>query len=61
MMDIEEEKIYVSEAMIKYGGSFVRSLGEALINADAKNTKKIKEGWSDYWKEYLEQGKKEVI
>jgi len=40
-------------AMIKEGGSFVRSLGEAGIAADAENLKRIKRTWPEYWREYM--------
>ena len=55
---LEEEKYYVIVGMKAYGGSFVQSLGEALSHADTINTLKIKDTFSDYWKEYLEVGKK---
>lgn len=57
-MIIEEEKYYVSLGMKERGGSFVKSLGEALIHADPINTTKIKESWPDYWNQYLVIGKK---
>lgn len=50
------EKQVVAEAMIKYGGSFVRCLGHALIHADLNNTKKIKETFREYWGEYYVLG-----
>ncbi len=55
-MTLEEEKHFVSLGMRKFGGSFVKALGEALAYADTANTIKIKETWKDYWKEYAEIG-----
>lgn len=46
----------VAEAMIKYGGSFVHHLGQALLHADLENSKKIKKTFSNYWNEYLNLG-----
>ncbi len=51
-MDLEDEKYLVSTAMIKHGGSFVKSLGEALTHADKSNTLKIKSTWPEYWQKY---------
>lgn len=56
-MDIEEEKYFVSQAMLKFGGSFVKALGEALAHADPQNTRKIKAAWPEYWAEYLKISK----
>jgi len=53
-----DEYITVATAMIKYGGSFVRNLGEALACADINNQRKIKETWPEYWAQYLEMGMK---
>jgi len=59
----EKEKLEVAETMMKYGGSFVKALGRALLLADNNNTKKIKkcfkEYWEKYWKIYKESEKKE--
>jgi len=40
------------EAMIEYGGSFVRKLGAAALVADPENLAKIKTTWPDYWAQY---------
>ena len=55
-MSLEEEKYFVSQGMRKFGGSFVKALGEALAHADPQNTRKIKATWFDYWKEYAKKG-----
>ena len=57
-MDKEnDEKISIAKAMRRYGGSFVSSLGEALIHADPINTMKIQKAFPDYWKQYKAMGK----
>ena len=53
------EKIDVANAMIKYGGSFVKALGNALQFADHINTAKIERAFSDYWIQYLTLSQKE--
>jgi hypothetical protein len=40
------------EAMMEYGGSFVRKLGAAALVADPENLAKIKTTWPDYWSKY---------
>lgn len=40
------------EAMISYGGSFVRALGEAARRADDDNLLKIKTAFPEYWEKY---------
>ena len=42
----------VAEMMRKRGGGFVSKLGEAFALADADNSKKIKDTWSEYWERY---------
>lgn len=49
-----EEQMKVANNMRKFGGSFVKALGEALLHADAVNTQKIKDTWPALWKQYLE-------
>lgn len=36
-----DEILSISNAMIKFGGSFASNLGKALLVADSENTKKI--------------------
>ncbi len=50
---ILNEKWVVQENMERYGGSFVKNLGIALVHADIKNTLKIREAFPEYWKTYL--------
>ena len=47
-----DSKIDVANAMKKYGGSFVRALGEALLIADSKNAQLIHDTWPEYWVRY---------
>jgi hypothetical protein len=45
------------EAMMEYGGSFVRKLGAAALVADTENLAKIKATWPDYWAQYQRMAK----
>jgi len=56
-MNLEKEKYFVASGMVVYGGSFVKSLGNALHCADIINAQKIKDAFPKYWKEYLKIGK----
>jgi hypothetical protein len=47
------------EAMQRYGGSFVKALGQAAAHADIFNLKKIKCAFPEYWKEYEKMGEKD--
>lgn len=42
----------IASCMIAMGGSFVKALGSALLNADSENRAKIQATWPDYWEEY---------
>ncbi len=50
-------KVEVAQAMIYYGGSFISHLGQALLRADASNTKKIRRAFHKYWKTYSDLAK----
>ena len=54
----EKEKLAVAEAMMKYGGSFVKALGQALLLADSDNAEKIKIAFKEYWEKYKEVKRK---
>lgn len=56
-MDFEEERYFVASGMAKFGGAFVKALGEALHRADSENALKIKEAFPEYWEKYLPLGK----
>lgn len=45
------------EAMLKYGGSFVKALAEVARYADPQNLAKIKATWVEYWAEYEKMGR----
>lgn len=48
------EQFAVAKAMVKWGGSFISGIGEALWSADRVNATKIKEAFSAEWQSYLE-------
>lgn len=52
--DAFDEDLLIIDAMEKYGGSFVKALGNAARHADAINLAKIKRNWPFYWDEYRE-------
>jgi len=54
----QEEVRLVASNMINWGGSFVRTLGEALIHADSINQQKIKDAFAEYWEQYKTMGVK---
>jgi len=60
MNDDYDEAVDVAEAMIKYGGSFVSSLGKALRQADHININKIKSAFPEYWKQYSDMAQKRM-
>lgn len=55
----EEEAFSVATAMTKYGGSFFKRLGSALLFADYHNRQRIKETWPSEWKKYLDMSEAE--
>lgn len=55
---MENEEFRIVETMEKYGGSFVKALAECFHRADPINFKKLKNAFSEYWKEYEEMSKK---
>jgi len=46
------------QAMLKFGGGFVKCLAKATEHADPINLSKIKATWPEYWAEYEEKGRK---
>jgi hypothetical protein len=44
------------EAMRKFGGGFVKSLGHAGAQADKVNLERLKRAWPEYWAEYAHMG-----
>ena len=57
MVDYDEQ-INVAMAMIKWGGGFIRSLGEALMRADRGNAQRVYDAFPEYWDEYLKKSEK---
>ena len=49
---LEDYKYNAAHGMIKFGGSFVNFLGQALMRADSKNTLKIISSFRDYCDKY---------
>lgn len=42
----------ITEAMIRYGGGFVSSLGRLWRQADAVNKGRLREAFPEYWTSY---------
>lgn len=51
------EDVKVIQAMIRFGGSFVKALGHAAFAADPENLQKIKDTWPEYWQRYTDMAK----
>ncbi len=49
----EQYRVEVAHAMIVYGGSFVKALGNALLVADPDNTLIIIKSFPTYWDRYI--------
>jgi hypothetical protein len=53
----EDVRIYwIFEAMRKFGGGFVKLLGNLGAHADDNNIARIRGAWPEYWKQYEEMG-----
>ena len=50
--DIQPSDQAIIEAMLKYGGHFVKALATAAMRADSENLRRIKETWPEYWTKY---------
>lgn len=48
----EPSDYQITEAMLKYGGSFVAGLGTLYRQADDVNRAKLKAAFENYWEEY---------
>lgn len=55
---MDDRDQWTCDAMLKYGGGFVKILGELAMHADSDNLRKIKATWPKYWSEYEAVGKK---
>lgn len=49
-----DQDLAIVEAMQRYGGSFVSSIGRAAQCADDRNLHRLKVAFPDYWHEYAE-------
>ena len=53
-IDFTIDRFQVARAMIKYGGGFVKPLGQALLRADPNNAARIKQAFPEYWAKYTD-------
>ncbi len=53
---MNERDYWTTEAMEKFGGSFVQALAECARRAEPVNMQKIKWAFEDYWMEYQRMG-----
>ena len=51
--ELQNQKIIVAENMVRFGGSFIKNIGEALFHADPINTIKIYTTFQKEWLHYL--------
>ena len=51
-----DKDYWTTQAMIMYGGDFVRRLGVLFRFADQNNRQAIKDTWPGYWSDYTKQG-----
>lgn len=49
----EEQYFEISNNMIKYGGGFIKFIGQALARADTCNRIKLEKAFPEYFEEYL--------
>jgi len=50
-------KYWISQAMLIYGGGFVKSLGDAIRQADDDNYAKLQAAFPEYFEKYGEIAK----
>jgi hypothetical protein len=50
----------VTEAMIRFGGSFVKGLGMLWLAGDEINRRRLKLAFPDFWREYKEIAESKV-
>ncbi|HEX9331429.1 MAG TPA: hypothetical protein VF896_06060 [Anaerolineales bacterium] len=55
-MNDYDQDWWTQEAMLRFGGSFVKLLGKMGRQADDNNLAKIKSTWPEYWEKYKELG-----
>lgn len=49
---------YTCDAMEKWGGSFVKALGNLARHSDPGNLERVKATWSALWQQYEDLGMK---
>ncbi len=49
----------IANAMIRYGGSFVATLGQLWLKGDPENRRRIQATWPEYWQQYREMAARE--
>ena len=47
-----DERLHISNNMLNYGGSFARSIGQALLVADLLNTRRIEVAFPELLAKY---------
>lgn len=52
-MYTQTELTTISKAMIRYGGSFFKSIGEALQKSDSENASKLANAFPKEFEKYL--------
>jgi hypothetical protein len=52
-----DQELNTVQKMIRFGGSFVKALGNAFIHADPNNFQKLKSAFPNYWQEYENFGR----
>jgi hypothetical protein len=57
----EISDIHVTQAMKRYGGSFVMALGQAAQHADTENLQIIKRSFPVIWEAYSQMAKQDLI
>lgn len=50
--EVTQEDHDVLQAMLQFGGNFVKKLAQAALAADPTNLEKIKIAFPDYWARY---------
>jgi len=60
MEELMTEACMVRRAIRRFGGGFMKAIGNAMDMADIHNLAKIKAAWPDEWKQYLEMGREKM-
>jgi hypothetical protein len=49
---MDQDDYAITEAMLRYGGSFVAALAKAFRAGDRENQQRLKDTFPHYWQEY---------